>query len=130
MNEMNKTILNQFETLLNESESLTKDCAKIYVLSKIVSEFCESLVDDVKPILENYEPQDIKFPEYAKMLSVSISKSTSIDKKINDELTIEELRTLYKPTESGLKTIGKSDLLTKYKTITEKKSVKIGKLKD
>jgi hypothetical protein len=91
-------------------------------IEKMIKESSVKLVEEKELGIYNVE-------DCNKNANIFIKKESTINPKIIDELSDEEIRKTYKVTETALKTLGKKDLIDKYKTITEVKSLKIESIK-
>lgn len=78
-----------------------------------------------KKLLETKEVGKYEVKGCSKLLNILMKKNLIIDPKVIDELTDEEIRSTYKVTETALKSLGKKDLINRYKKITEVKSFKV-----
>lgn len=105
------------------------DLEKFLFGKQLIEEIENELESISKTLLETKEVGKYEVDGCSKLLNVLMKKNSTIDSKVIDELTDEEIRKVFKPTETNLKTLGKKDLINKYKTITEVKSFKVESLK-
>ena len=105
------------------------DLAKFLFGKQLIEEIENELESISKTLLETKEVGKYEVDGCSKSLNVLMKKNSTIDSKVIDELTDEEIRKVFKPTETNLKKLGKKDLINKYKTITEVKSFKVEGLK-
>ena len=112
----------------NDSEM----CARKRILASVIKEKAETFIkvcdEELKNKVEN--PTTWENKEFGKSLELSIKKSSTLDSKIVDELTDEECRKGFTVTEKAIKLCGRSDLINKYKSITESKAITLRSLKD
>ena len=112
----------------NDSEM----CARKRILASVIKEKAETFIkvcdEELKNKVEN--PTTWENKEFGKSLELSIKKSSTLDSKIIDELTDAECRKGFTVTEKAIKLCGRSDLINKYKSITESKAITLKSLKD
>lgn len=108
----------KFKNAKNDVEIVLYGKQLIEELNKIVDCSCDK-------VLEEKECGKYSVEDCSKVINVLMKKTNTINPKIVDELTDAEIRSTYKVTETALKSLGKTDLIKKYKTITETKSIKI-----
>ena len=112
----------------NDSEM----CARKRILASVIKEKAETFIkvcdEELKNKVEN--PTTWENKEFGKSLELSIKKSSTLDSKIVDELTDAECRKGFTVTEKAIKLCGRSDLINKYKSITESKAITLRSLKD
>ena len=112
----------------NDSEM----CARKRILASVIKERAEAFIkvcdEELKNKVEN--PTTWENKEFGKSLELSIKKSSTLDSKIVDELTDAECRKGFTVTEKAIKLCGRSDLINKYKSITESKAITLRSLKD
>ena len=99
--------------------------AKKRVLASILK---EKLDDYIKEIDSNIKDKTDavtfwNFNDYGKVLEMSFKKTSSIDPSIINELSDEECRKGYTVTAKAIESSGRKDLLEKYKSITESKTI-------
>lgn len=117
---------NTFEKFV---ENMNDDVSVVLYGKKLIDELEELIEKSSKNILENKEIGSYRVEDCNKILNVLMKKSASIDVKVIDELSDAEIRKTYKVSEKALKDLGKKDLIEKYKTITETKSIKVENIK-
>ena len=102
------------------------------IIASVLKEKIESYIKKIDEGLKNGtdEISTWENKEFSKVLELSYKKSSTIDPKIVDELTDEECRKGYTVTEKAIKLSGRADLITKYKSITESKTLTLKSLKD
>ena len=112
----------------NDSEM----CANNRILASVIKEKMENYIKYCDEYLKNNveNPTLWENKEFGKSLELSIKKSSTLDSKIVDELTDEECRKGFTVTEKAIKLCGRSDLISKYKSITESKAITLRSLKD
>ena len=102
------------------------------ILASVIKEKAEAFIkvcdEELKNKVEN--PTAWENKEVGKLLELSIKKSSTLDSKIVDELTDEECRKGFTVTEKAIKLCGRSDLISKYKSVTESKAITLKSLKD
>ena len=112
----------------NDSEM----CARKRILASVIKERAEAFIkvcdEELKNKVEN--PTTWENKEFGKSLELSIKKSSTLDSTIIDELTDAECRKGFTVTEKSIKLCGRSDLINKYKSITESKAITLRSLKD
>ena len=112
----------------NDSEM----CARKRILASVIKERAEAFIkvcdEELKNKVEN--PTTWENKEFGKSLELSIKKSSTLDSKIVDELTDAECRKGFTVTEKAIKLCGRGDLINKYKSITESKTITLRSLKD
>lgn len=101
------------------------DLAKFLFGKQLIEEIENELESISKKLLETKEVGKYEIDGCSKLLNILMKKNSTIDPKVIDELTDEEIRSTYKVTETALKSLGKKDLINRYKTITEVKSFKV-----
>lgn len=116
--------MNSLVRVFQDEETSVQDK---YMIGKALIELIENALpkDEVMKLAEGtYENADCG----KKLIISSAQKSTLDNRKIAEELTIEELKLTYSASATKLKAIGKGDLAEKYKTVTIEKSAKVMKL--
>ena len=100
------------------------------IIASVLKEKIESYIKKIDEGLKNGtdEISTWENKEFSKVLELSYKKSSTIDPKIVDELTDEECRKGYTVTEKAIKLSGRADLITKYKSITESKTLTLKSL--
>lgn len=101
------------------------DLAKFLFGKQLIEEIENELESISKKLLETKEVGKYEVKGCSKLLNILMKKNLIIDPKVIDELTDEEIRSTYKVTETALKSLGKKDLINRYKKITEVKSFKV-----
>ena len=120
----------------DDSESLYFDDLTEYaekrIIASVLKEKLESYIKKIDEGLKNGADETCVWEnkDFKKALELTIKKSSTIDPKIVDELTDEECRKGYTVTEKAIKLSGRADLITKYKSITENKTLTLKSLKD
>lgn len=129
--ELEKLFTHFVEMYVKDGSSIT-DIAEKRILASVIKEImddtiktCDSEIKDNVNEVSNWTMK-----EYAKSLELTFKKSSTINPKIVDELTNEECRKGFTVTEKAIKSIGRSELLNKYKSITENKTLTLKSLKD
>lgn len=129
--ELEKLFTHFVEMYVKDGSSIT-DIAEKRILASVIKEImddtiktCDSKIKDNVNEVSNWTMK-----EYAKSLELTFKKSSTINPKIVDELTNEECRKGFTVTEKAIKSIGRSELLNKYKSITENKTLTLKSLKD
>ncbi len=112
------------ETYVN-FHNAENDLVKFLFGKQLIEEIENELESISKALLETREVGKYEVDGCSKLLNILMKKNSTIDSKVIDELTDEEIRKTYKVTETALKSLGKKDLIEKYKTITEVKSFKV-----
>lgn len=135
---MKEEIMKLLEELFNceDVESIQFDdsemCANNRIIASVIKEKVENYIKRCDEVLKNHveNPTLWENKEFGKSLELSIKKSSTLDGKIVDELTDEECRKGFTVTEKAIKLCGRSDLINKYKSITESKAITLRSLKD
>lgn len=109
-----------------------KDCTdtmEAYVLLNMIKNAAEELQNQIKPELENGELGATNYSDLGQIFTLAEIQKGNLDcEKIVSELTDEEIRSVYKPTEANLKTLGHKDLIEKYKTVTPVRQIRVTKI--
>ena len=107
-------------------------CANNRIVASVIKEKVENYIKRCDEVLKNNveNPTTWENKEFGKSLELSIKKSSTLDSKIVDELTDAECRKGFTVTEKAIKLCGRSDLINKYKSITESKAITLRSLKD
>lgn len=108
----------KFKNAKNDVEIVLYGKQLMDELDKIISESSAKVLEEKE--IGKYSVEDC-----CKVINILMKKTNTINPKVVDELTDAEIRSTYKVTETALKSLGKTDLIKKYKTITESKSIKI-----
>lgn len=110
----------------------TTNFAKIRIIMSAIKESSESIIKIIDDELKNRvnETSVWKNKDIGKLLELSFKKTSVINPKIVDELTDEECRKGYTVTAKAITLSGRKDLLDKYKTITESKTITLREIKD
>ena len=117
--------MESYEKYVNAENDLAK-----FLFGKQLIEEIENELDSLsKKLLETKEVGKYEVDGCSKLLNVLMVKKSSLDSKVVNELSDEEIRRVFKPTETNLKTLYRKDLIEKYKTITETKSIKVESIK-
>ena len=135
---MKEEIMKLLEELFNceDVESIQFDdsemCANNRIIASVIKEKVENYIKRCDEVLKNNveNPTTWENKEFGKSLELSIKKSSTLDSKIIDELTDAECRKGFTVTEKAIKLCGRSDLINKYKSITESKAITLRSLKD
>lgn len=114
--------------VMNEYKNCT-DSKKAYVLLNMIQAMAKEAQDAIKPELEDGELGATNFTELGQIFSLIEMQKGSLDcEKVVSELTDEEIRSVFKPTEANLKTLGHKDLIEKYKTVTPVRQIRVTKI--
>lgn len=114
--------------VMTEYQNCT-DAKKAYVLLNMIQNMAKEEQDAIKPELEDGELGATNFSELNQIFSlIEVQKGTLDCEKIVSELTDEEIRSIYKPTEANLKALGHKDLIEKYKTVTPVRQIRFTKI--
>ena len=107
-------------------------CANNRIVASVIKEKVENYIKRCDEVLKNNveNPTTWENKEFGKSLELSIKKSSTLDSKIVDELTDAECRKGFTVTEKAIKLCGRSDLINKYKSITDSKAITLRSLKD
>lgn len=98
------------------------------VIKEKLEEYIKNLDDHLKDTLN--EKCEWKNEKLKKVLRFAFKKTSKIDPKIVNELTDEECRKGFTVTAKAIEQSGRKDLLDKYKSITESKTLTLSKLED
>ncbi len=136
---MKEEMMKLFEELIDNDRWVNftgfksnEECAEKRILASVIKEKAEAFIkvcdEELKDKVEN--PTVWENKDFGKSLELSIKKSSTLDSKIVDELTDAECRKGFTVTEKAIKLCGRGDLINKYKSITESKSITLKNLKD
>ena len=105
--------------------------AKCRVSASVLKEQLEKVIKELDEYIEDNTDVETtwKLEEFGKSLELIFKKNSTIDNKIIDELTDEECRKGFTVTAKVIESLGRKDLLEKYKSITESKALKLYSLK-
>lgn len=123
----------KFVQYFHETEN-TQDVskyAKCRVSASVLKEQLEKVIKELDEYIEDNTDVETtwKLEEFGKSLELIFKKNSTIDNKIVDELTDEECRKGFTVTAKVIESLGRKDLLEKYKSITESKALKLCSLK-
>ena len=115
----------------DENDSIT-NLAEKRIVASVIKEIMEDTIKNCDSVIKDNvnEVSNWTMKEYAKSLELTFKKSSTIDPKIIDELTDEECRKGFTITAKAIENVGRKDLLDKYKSITESKTLTLKSLKD
>lgn len=115
-----------------EDIKFVETVADLRIVSSIMKDVAETISKQCDTMLKNMVDTETTWSnkEYGKKLELSIKKNSKIDPKIVDELTDEECRKGFTVTAKVIESIGRSDLLEKYKSVTESKTITLRSLKE
>ena len=136
--------VSQFMTAMNKELSALKEKGTTEGLTLIDKAHFLAVAKNLTNAIEYYTKlwsnqilEDENFKEDFVDLGLSVvytkgATMSEIKSEIFDELSVDEIKKIAKVTEKGLKEIGKSSLIDKYKVVngTKSPSVKINRLKD
>ena len=121
----------ELKDLVNALEKATEPTQAYLLLKAIIdnaTEKLEPLGEDIKSNFENGEWED---KELGKKLILLDSQKSSLDTAaILKNLSEDEIRHVFKPSEKNLTDLNRKDLLEKYKSITLVKQLRVTALKD
>ena len=108
------------------------EIASMRILASVLKESLDVYVKDLDESLKETltEKCEWKNEEMGRILKFSFKKTSVIDPKIVDELTDEECRKGFTVTAKAIEQSGRKDLLDKYKSVTESKTLTLSRLKD
>ena len=108
------------------------EIASMRILASVLKESLDVYVKDLDESLKETltEKCEWKNEEMGRILKFSFKKTLVIDPKIVDELTDEECRKGFTVTAKAIEQSGRKDLLDKYKSVTESKTLTLSRLKD
>lgn len=108
------------------------EIASMRILASVLKESLDGYVKDLDESLKETltEKCEWKNEEMGRILKFSFKKTSVIDPKIVDELTDEECRKGFTVTAKAIEQSGRKDLLDKYKSVTESKTLTLSRLKD
>ena len=115
----------------DENDSIT-NLAEKRIVASVIKEIMEDTIKACDSVIKDNvnEVSNWTMKEYAKSLELTFKKNSTIDPKIVEELTDEECRKGFSVTEKAIKYVGRGELLDKYKSITESKTLTLKSLKD
>lgn len=136
---MTEEMMKLFEELIDNDKWVNftefesnEECAGKRILASIIKEKAEAFIkvcdEELKNKVEN--PTLWENKEFGKSLELSIKKSSTLNSKIVEELTDTECRKGFTVTEKAIKLCGRGDLINKYKSVTESKTITLKSLKD
>jgi hypothetical protein len=108
------------------------EIASMRILASVLKESLDVYVKDLDESLKETltEKCEWKNEEMGRILKFSFKKTSVIDPKIVNELTDEECRKGFTVTAKAIEQSGRKDLLDKYKSVTESKTLTLSRLKD
>lgn len=106
------------------------DYLMAYTFIKRIMDDCEETLKKAYEEIEKMDELEFKNEDARRLLVIKLSKKKTISNEVANELSLEELRKLYKASESGLKMIERTDLVEKYSTVEECKSIRVTRFKD
>lgn len=115
-----------------EDTKFVETVADLRIISSVMKDVAETISKQCDIMLKDMVDTETTWSnkEYGKKLELSIKKNSKIDPKIVDELSDEECRKGFTVTAKVIESIGRSDLLEKYKSITESKTITLRSLKE
>ena len=115
----------------DENNSIT-NLAEKRIVASVIKEIMEDTIKNCDSVIKDNvnEVSNWTMKEYAKSLELTFKKTATINPKIVDDLTDEECRKGFTVTEKAIKFVGRGELLDKYKSITENKTLTLKSLKD
>ena len=120
----------QYFNEMKDTQEVSK-YAKCRVSASVLKEQLEKVIKELDEYIEDNTDVETKWKleEFGKSLELIFKKNSTIDDKIVDELTDEECRKGFTVTAKAIESLGRKDLLEKYKSITESKALKLCSLK-
>lgn len=120
----------QYFHKMKDTQDVSK-YAKCRVSASVLKEQLEKVIKELDEYIEDNTDIETtwKLEEFGKSLELIFKKNSTIDNKIIDELTDEECRKGFTVTAKAIESLGRKDLLEKYKSITESKALKLCSLK-
>ena len=97
--------------------------------SEALQDAIDSKLEAIKPKINALDCGKYTVDGADRQINVLMKENSVISADAIAELSEAELRKSYKLTESGLKDLGRKDLINKYKTTSEVKSFRVEKLK-
>ncbi len=104
------------------------DSVAKYLFGKALQEAIENQLNDLKPKIEALDCGKYTVDGADHQINVLMKQESTLSSDAIAELSEAELRKSYKLTETGLKSLGRKDLIEKYKSVSEVKSFRVEKL--
>ena len=120
----------QYFNEMKDTQDVSK-YAKCRVSASVLKEQLEKVIKELDEYIEDNTDIETtwKLEEFGKSLELIFKKNSTINDKIVDELTDEECRKGFTVTAKVIESLGRKDLLEKYKSITESKTLRLCSLK-